>query len=101
MYCITHIAERKFQILVLKKVLCSNFSRIHITMETMKLLKQDYEVEEGHGADRHPYLKENNITTYFIVQDDNRDSKVRGKPQIYEKHCLPSLGIYIYISVFS
>lgn len=53
-------------------------------METMKLLKQDYEVEEGHGADRHPYLKENNIDTYFIVQDDNRDrdSKVRGKPQI-------------------
>jgi hypothetical protein len=33
-------------------------------METMKLLKQDYEVEEGHGADRHPYLKENNTNTY-------------------------------------
>lgn len=62
-------------------------------METMKLLKQDYEVEEGHGADRHPYLKENNINTYFIVQDDNRDSKVRGKPEIYEKLFLLSLGI--------
>lgn len=42
----------------------------------MKLLKNDYEVEEGHGGDRHPYLKEKNIATYLIVQDENRLSKV-------------------------
>lgn len=43
----------------------------------MKLLKNDYEVEEGNGADRHPYLKEHNISTYLIVQEENRTSKVR------------------------
>ncbi|CAG2235891.1 ADCY5 [Mytilus edulis] len=49
--------------------------RVHITEETMKLLKNDYEVEEGNGADRHPYLKEHNISTYLIVQEENRTSK--------------------------
>ncbi|XP_052095105.1 adenylate cyclase type 5-like [Mytilus californianus] len=68
--------------------------RVHITEETMKLLKNDYEVEEGNGADRHPYLKEKNISTYLIVQEENRLSKERPpspKSAFRKKH---SIGMF-------
>ena len=45
--------------------------RIHITEETHKFLGGDYEVEEGHGGDRHPYLREHNIKSYLVIPPDN------------------------------
>ena len=72
--------------------------RIHITPETLMYLNGDYEVgvvmvmvmtmvmtlmvvvmmvmiprhqvEDGNGADRHPYLEEHKIKTYLIVPPD-------------------------------
>ncbi|VDI37068.1 adenylate cyclase 5, partial [Mytilus galloprovincialis] len=72
----------------------NTLKRVHITEETMKLLKNDYEVEEGNGADRHPYLKEHNISTYLIVQEENRTSKERPpspKSAFRKKH---SIGMF-------
>ena len=65
--------------------------RIHITPETLMYLNGDYEVEyhhhhhhhvhhhhdyhlhqveDGNGADRHPYLEEHKIKTFLIVPPD-------------------------------
>ncbi|XP_047136993.1 adenylate cyclase type 5 isoform X1 [Hydra vulgaris] len=40
--------------------------RIHITEAVYKEIKDDYEIEEGHGYQRDSYLKENNINSFFI-----------------------------------
>jgi class 3 adenylate cyclase len=45
--------------------------RVHITEETLKCLANHYEVEEGRGAERHAYLKDNQIQTYLIVCNEN------------------------------
>ena len=42
-------------------------SRIHITEETLKDLGNDYQVEEGKGGERHPYLREHNIQSYLVI----------------------------------
>ena len=34
-------------------------------------LNGDYDVEDGNGADRHQYLAEHNIKTYFIIPPDH------------------------------
>ena len=34
-------------------------------------LNGDYEVEDGNGGERHPYLLEHNIKTYFIKPPDH------------------------------
>ncbi|KAJ8314268.1 LOW QUALITY PROTEIN: hypothetical protein KUTeg_008829 [Tegillarca granosa] len=47
--------------------------RVHITEETLSFLGDDYEVEPGHGEDRNSYLRDNNITTYLIKADTNRE----------------------------
>ena len=36
----------------------------------MQCLGGDYEVEEGKGGERNPYLKEHNIKTYLVVAPD-------------------------------
>nr|KAF6318155.1 adenylate cyclase 7 [Pipistrellus kuhlii] len=41
--------------------------RVHITEATLSHLDQAYEVEEGHGQLRDPYLKEMNIQTYLVI----------------------------------
>lgn len=48
-------------------------SRVHITEATLKHLDKAYEVEDGHGQQRDPYLKEMNIRTYLVI-----DPRVRG-----------------------
>ena len=48
-------------------------SRVHITEETLKYLNGDFEVEPGNGGDRHQYLKEQDIKTYLIKNDQHRD----------------------------
>ena len=56
-----------------------SFSRIHITPETLMYLNGDYEVEDGNGADRHPYLQEHNIKTYLIVPPDHFTNPAKQK----------------------
>jgi len=53
--------------------------RIHITPETLMYLNGDYEVEDGNGADRHPYLQEHNIKTYLIVPPDHFTNPAKQK----------------------
>lgn len=48
-------------------------SRVHITEATLNHLDKAYEVEDGHGQQRDPYLKEMNIRTYLVI-----DPRVQG-----------------------
>lgn len=48
-------------------------SRVHITEATLNHLDKAYEVEDGHGQQRDPYLKEMNIKTYLVI-----DPRVQG-----------------------
>lgn len=41
--------------------------RVHITEATLKHLNKAYEVEEGNGHLRDPYLKELNVQTYLVI----------------------------------
>ncbi|KAI5275007.1 adenylate cyclase type 7 isoform X1 [Manis pentadactyla] len=41
--------------------------RVHITEATLNHLDKAYEVEDGHGQRRDPYLKEMNIRTYLVI----------------------------------
>lgn len=41
--------------------------RVHITEATLKHLNKAYEVEEGNGHLRDPYLKELNVKTYLVI----------------------------------
>merc|ERR1719225_2193084 len=56
--------------------------RIHITPETLMYLNGDYEVEDGNGADRHPYLEEHKIKTFLIVPPDQFSNPARQKQVI-------------------
>lgn len=48
-------------------------SRVHITEATLNHLDKAYEVEDGNGQQRDPYLKEMNIRTYLVI-----DPRVQG-----------------------
>ncbi|KAM5297931.1 adenylate cyclase type 7 isoform 2-T11 [Glossophaga mutica] len=41
--------------------------RVHITEATLSHLDKAYEVEDGHGQQRDPYLKEMDIRTYLVI----------------------------------
>uniref|UniRef100_A0A8P4GD62 Adenylate cyclase type 7 n=1 Tax=Dicentrarchus labrax TaxID=13489 RepID=A0A8P4GD62_DICLA len=45
--------------------------RVHITEATLKHLNKAYEVEEGEGHLRDPYLKELNVRTYLVIDPRN------------------------------
>lgn len=61
-------------------------SRVHITEATLSHLDKTYEVEDGHGHLRDPYLKEMNIRTYLVIDPRVWDSEAaaeghtRGRP---------------------
>lgn len=48
--------------------------RVHITDSVLNCLSGDYEVEEGRGQERDPYLKQYNIESYLIVAEHPRVS---------------------------
>ncbi|KAF4111033.1 adenylate cyclase type 7 isoform X2 [Onychostoma macrolepis] len=50
--------------------------RVHITEATLKHLNKAYEVEEGNGHLRDPYLKELNIKTYLVIDPRSKDSSL-------------------------
>uniref|UniRef100_A0A452TK03 adenylate cyclase n=1 Tax=Ursus maritimus TaxID=29073 RepID=A0A452TK03_URSMA len=47
--------------------LANRMDRVHITEATLNHLDKAYEVEDGHGQQRDPYLKEMNIRTYLVI----------------------------------
>ncbi|XP_029978536.1 adenylate cyclase type 7 isoform X2 [Sphaeramia orbicularis] len=47
--------------------------RVHITEATLKHLNKAYDVEEGNGHLRDPYLKELNIQTYLVIDPRSKD----------------------------
>nr|CAD7265051.1 unnamed protein product [Timema shepardi] len=57
-------------------VLTQDGSRVHITQATLDYLGGEYEVEAGHGSTRNQYLRDNSVTSYFIVPPARR-RKVR------------------------
>lgn len=50
--------------------------RVHITEATLKHLYKAYEVEEGNGHLRDPYLKELNIKTYLVIDPRSKDTSL-------------------------
>ncbi|XP_051974308.1 adenylate cyclase type 2-like isoform X1 [Xyrauchen texanus] len=50
--------------------------RVHITEATLKHLNKAYEVEEGNGHLRDPYLKELNIKTYLVIDPRSKDQSL-------------------------
>ncbi|XP_050528541.1 Ca(2+)/calmodulin-responsive adenylate cyclase-like isoform X2 [Daktulosphaira vitifoliae] len=55
--------------------------RVHITQTTLDCLDGEYEVEPGHGSTRNKYLRDNNVTTYFIVPPSRRRKPLIMNPQ--------------------
>ncbi|KAK2501522.1 hypothetical protein MC885_013296 [Smutsia gigantea] len=59
--------------------------RVHITEATLNHLDKAYEVEDGHGQQRDPYLKEMNVRTYLVIdprsQQPPRPSQHLPKPK--------------------
>uniref|UniRef100_A0AAQ4PP76 Adenylate cyclase type 2 n=1 Tax=Gasterosteus aculeatus aculeatus TaxID=481459 RepID=A0AAQ4PP76_GASAC len=41
--------------------------RVHITSVTLEHLNEAYKVEDGDGQERDPYLKENGVVTYLVI----------------------------------
>ncbi|XP_034535742.1 adenylate cyclase type 7 isoform X1 [Notolabrus celidotus] len=60
--------------------------RVHITEATLKHLNNAYEVEEGNGHYRDPYLKELNVQTYLVIDPRSKDpslnSRSTAKPRV-------------------
>uniref|UniRef100_A0A7N8XNI0 Adenylate cyclase type 7 n=1 Tax=Mastacembelus armatus TaxID=205130 RepID=A0A7N8XNI0_9TELE len=58
--------------------------RVHITEATLKHLNKAYDVEEGNGHLRDPYLKELNAQTYLVIdpRDPSLNSRNEPKPRV-------------------
>ncbi|KAM9765498.1 adenylate cyclase type 7 isoform 2-T5 [Menidia menidia] len=60
--------------------------RVHITEATLKHLNKAYEVEEGDGHLRDPYLRELNVRTYLVVDPRSKDPSLNtrntSKPRV-------------------
>lgn len=53
--------------------------RVHITEATLKHLNKAYEVEEGNGHLRDPYLKELNVRTYLVIDPRSKDPSLNSR----------------------
>ncbi|XP_036390850.1 adenylate cyclase type 2-like isoform X1 [Megalops cyprinoides] len=53
--------------------------RVHITEATLKHLNKAYEVEEGNGHLRDPYLKEQNIHTFLVIDPRSKDQALNNR----------------------
>ncbi|MBN3311003.1 ADCY2 cyclase, partial [Amia calva] len=71
--------------------------RVHITEATLKHLNKAYEVEEGNGHLRDPYLKEQNINTYLVIDPRSKESSVSSQRKT--KQCRHNDGLKMRASV--
>lgn len=62
--------------------------RVHITEATLKHLNKAYEVEEGNGHLRDPYLKEINVHTYLVI-DPQVSYKIYLECNVMYLECFP------------
>ncbi|XP_026149096.1 adenylate cyclase type 7 isoform X2 [Mastacembelus armatus] len=53
--------------------------RVHITEATLKHLNKAYDVEEGNGHLRDPYLKELNAQTYLVIDPRSKDPSLNSR----------------------
>ncbi|XP_040895897.1 adenylate cyclase type 7 isoform X2 [Toxotes jaculatrix] len=53
--------------------------RVHITEATLKHLNKAYEVEDGNGHIRDPYLKELNVQTYLVIDPRSKDPSLNSR----------------------
>ncbi|XP_019935788.2 adenylate cyclase type 7 isoform X1 [Paralichthys olivaceus] len=53
--------------------------RVHITEATLKHLNKAYEVEEGNGHIRDPYLKELNVSTYVVIDPRSKEPSLNAR----------------------
>ncbi|XP_061601712.1 adenylate cyclase type 7 isoform X2 [Cololabis saira] len=53
--------------------------RVHITEATLKHLNRAYEVEEGNGHLRDPYLHELNVKTYLVIDPRSKDASMNSR----------------------
>ncbi|KAF1393133.1 hypothetical protein PFLUV_G00035300 [Perca fluviatilis] len=53
--------------------------RVHITEATLKHLNKAYEVEDGNGHLRDPYLKELNVQTYLVIDPRSKDPSLNSR----------------------
>ncbi|GAU99660.1 hypothetical protein RvY_10623-2 [Ramazzottius varieornatus] len=51
--------------------------RIHISDATLSCIGTDYEVEPSEGGTNNPYLRQNNVKTYFITSGSRRTTAIR------------------------
>ena len=71
-----HLVQYCLTICKLIKVWVLSARRVHITNSVLSCLNGDYEVEEGCGQERDPYLKQYNIESYLIVAEHPRVSNM-------------------------
>ncbi|XP_036411257.1 adenylate cyclase type 2b [Megalops cyprinoides] len=57
--------------------------RVHISSVTLEHLNGAYKVEEGHGQNRDPYLKEHGIVTYLVINPkaERRSPQLQCRPR--------------------
>uniref|UniRef100_A0A671X251 Adenylate cyclase type 7 n=1 Tax=Sparus aurata TaxID=8175 RepID=A0A671X251_SPAAU len=53
--------------------------RVHITEATRKHLNKAFEVEDGQGHLRDPYLKELNVQTYLVIDPRSKDQSLNSR----------------------
>ncbi|XP_064647908.1 adenylate cyclase type 5-like [Lineus longissimus] len=54
--------------------------RVHVTQDTLGFLGEDYEYDDGCGAERNTYLNKHNCKTYLIKADSHRITKETKSP---------------------
>uniref|UniRef100_A0A672QSV7 Adenylate cyclase type 7 n=1 Tax=Sinocyclocheilus grahami TaxID=75366 RepID=A0A672QSV7_SINGR len=72
--------------------------RVHITEATLKHLNKAYEVEEGNGHLRDPYLKELNVKTYLVI--DPRVETLNHTLLVYSSLMAPSMRASVRMTRF-
>uniref|UniRef100_A0A8C2E1Y6 Adenylate cyclase type 7 n=1 Tax=Cyprinus carpio TaxID=7962 RepID=A0A8C2E1Y6_CYPCA len=72
--------------------------RVHITEATLKHLNKAYEVEEGNGHLRNPYLKELNVKTYLVI--DPRVETLNHILLVYSSLMAPSMRASVRMTRF-